>query len=127
MKTQKVLTDKEAGFIVDTIKEKRGLVLLELIERSGSVIRWKDLLRFMPASERCRKMREEKGLSIKKTAASLKVPQYTLKAIEGGRCVAVRRDIVDRYIDFLGLREWFNQWIEENRDVYDRLAERWKA
>ncbi len=60
----------------------------------------------------------------KEIATILKVPQYCLKTIEDGRHASVRQDILDQYVDFLGFREWFNQWIEQNRDVYDRLSER---
>jgi hypothetical protein len=32
-------------------------------------------------------------------------------------------DILDKYIEYLGLGEEFGKWLEENREVYEGLGE----
>ena len=84
----------------------------------------KDLIRFLQVAQRCTQAREEKGLTIKEAAFSLKVPQYHLRGIEGTRGISIRVTTLNRYIDFLGLRDWFEDWKVNHPGVYRRLAEK---
>jgi hypothetical protein len=113
---------QQADLIFDRIKKGLGPVIAALFDQYG--LDGQRLIRFMPVAARCREAREDKGLSIKQAAAKLKVPQYRLKAIEDqGSAAGIQPDILERYIDFLDLREWFTRWVKKNQDVYDRMKE----
>ena len=45
-----------------------------------------------------------------------------LKDIEKSGVKTITVDILERYINFLGLNEWFNSWKKNNTDVYERLS-----
>ena len=54
----------------------------------------------------------------------MKIPQYRFNAIEKSDVKHIQPAILESYIDFLGIREWFNSWMRENADVYDRLKKK---
>lgn len=72
----------------------------------------------------CLSQREKKGFTLKQIALSLKVPQYRLKYIESSSVKNISVDILEHYIDHLGLRKWFDEWKKCNLDVYERLSKR---
>ena len=82
--------------------------------------RSKDTIRFRPVEVACKEAREKMGLTVKQAAEQMKVPQYRLQAVEENRS-EIRVDILERYIEFLGLREWFSTWVANNLDVYQRI------
>jgi len=57
------------------------------------------------------------GLNIKEAAAKLKMPQYRLKAAEGGISREIKPDIFWKYCNFLGLDEFVQQWIAANEEL----------
>ena len=121
MKRKKFLNDQEAGFVAEKIIDAFGAGFADLVNQFGGIERQKDLIRFMPVAERCKEAREGKSLSIKETASLLKIPQYRIKTIECGRVTEIESDVLEKYIDFLGLRRWFNQWIRRKTDVHERI------
>ena len=76
---------------------------------------------FMYISRLCQNKREEKGLTFKKISSQLKIPQYKLKYIEEDSISNIQPDILEKYIEFLGLKKEFDEWLKNNRDIYDEL------
>lgn len=72
----------------------------------------------------CRMRREEKGIRFKQISSALKIPQYKLKAIEENSVMNIVPEVLNRYVDYLGLGEEFGKWLEENSEVYEGLGER---
>lgn len=119
LKEKKFIDAEMAGYITDRIVE----VMPNLKEVLGKYdIRPKDLIRFQMVSEMCRSEREKKGLTFKRISLHLKVPQYRIKDVESSSVKNIVADILENYIGYLGLREWFNSWKKHNMDVYDRLS-----
>jgi hypothetical protein len=121
LKEKRFIDAKMAGYITDKIVEMMPN-LKEALDKYN--INPKDMLRFQIVSEMCRSQREKKGLNLKQVALSLKVPQYRLKYIESSSVKYISVDILKNYIDYLGLRKWFNLWKKHNLDVYNRLQGR---
>lgn len=117
-KKKKFIDAKMAEYITDKIVEVMPN-LEEVFDKYD--IRPKDMIRFHSVSEMCRSQREKKGLNFKQIALSLEVPQYRLKYIESSSIKYISTDILEDYVDHLGLRGWFNSWKKHNPDVYNRL------
>jgi len=118
-KKKKFIDAKMAKYIMDKIIE----VMPNLKEALGKYdINPKDMIRFQIVSEMCQKEREKKNLTFKQIALDLKVPQYKLKYIESSSVKHINANILENYIDYLGLRRWFNTWKKNNLDVYKRLS-----
>lgn len=66
-----------------------------LIDRSEDTIRWHAL------AARCREARGSRG--IRDVSVAIGIPQYRLRAIEGGLVKEVRADFAWRYFRFLGI------------------------
>jgi hypothetical protein len=115
--TKGFLTDKQAGELVDLVYSKLGLNLRGFINDQDA----RDRMRLMSLEAECKKAREGMGITIKEAAQQIKVQQFCIKSIEGGPGRDVTREALDKYIDFLGIRAWFDTWIQANRDVYKRL------
>lgn len=118
MGNKRFIDAEMAGYIVDKIVE----AMPNLKEALGKYdINPKDMVRFQMVSEMCRSEREKKGITFKQIVLSLKVPQYRLKYIESSSVKNINAVILESYIDYLGLRKWFNLWKRYNLDVYNRL------
>ena len=119
MRNKRFIDAKMAGYIVDKIVE----AMPNLKEAFGKDdINAKDMVRFQMVSEMCRSEREKKRITFKQITLSLKVPQYRLKYIESSSVKNINTVILESYIDYLGLRKWFNLWKRYNLDVYNRLT-----
>lgn len=123
-RAKEFLNDQEVSLVAERIKKALGPDFERLFNKILGPEGARDLIRFLSISRRCMKAREEKGLTVKEAASLLKVPQYCLKGIEGTRGISIHASTLDRYIDFLGLRDWFEEWKADNPDVYQRLVER---
>jgi len=108
-----------AKYIMDRIVELMPS-LKEALDKYD--INPEDMIRFQIVSEMCQKEREKKNLTFKQSALDLKVPQYKLKYIESSSVKHINANILESYIDYLGLRRWFNTWKKNNLDVYKRLS-----
>ena len=108
-----------AGYIKDKIVEAMPTLKVAFEKYD---INPQDMIRFQMVSEACRSKREKKELGFKQIALALKIPQYRLKDIEGSSVKNIDTGILENYIDYLDLREWFNSWKEHNQDVYKRLS-----
>lgn len=120
-KKKKFIDAKMADFITERVLEALGPDFRELAGRYN--INMQDIIRFQIVAGMCCKKREEKGLTFKQIALDLKVPQYWLKDIENSRIKDIRVNILESYIDYLGLRRWFGTWKRHNLDVYKRLSQ----
>ncbi|MEK7868193.1 MAG: helix-turn-helix domain-containing protein [Candidatus Omnitrophota bacterium] len=116
-KNKQFIDDKMAEKVIDAVDFALGKRITEILGKQSS----KDMIRFNPVGNECGKVREQKGLSIKAVSAQMKIPQYRLSAIEKSDVKHIQPTILESYIDFLGIREWFDSWMRENADVYDRL------
>ena len=119
LKEKKFIDAEMAEYISDRIVE----IMPNLKDAFDKYdIRPRDMIRFRMVAEMCRSEREKKGLAFKQISLDLKVPQYRLKDVEGSSVKNIVADILEIYIDYLGLRKWFNSWKKHNMDVYDRLS-----
>lgn len=119
LKEKKFIDADMAGYITDKIVELMPNLKWALDNYDISP---KDMIRFQMVSEMCRTERGKKGLTFKQISVALKVPQYRLKDVEKSSVKNITVDILERYIDFLGLGKWFNSWKKHNIDVYERLS-----
>ena len=119
LKEKKFIDAKMAEYITDKIVEVMPN-LKEVLDKYD--INPKDIIRFQIVSEMCRSQREKKGLTFKQIALNLKVPQYRLKYIESSSVKNISANILENYIDYLGLRRCFDEWKKYNLDVYKRLS-----
>ncbi|MCM8771330.1 MAG: helix-turn-helix domain-containing protein [Candidatus Omnitrophica bacterium] len=119
-KGKEFIDDKTAEKITCLIDTALGQDLTKRLGRDFS----KDMIRFHPVAQKCKQIRQEKGLTIKQVATSIKVPQYRLRAIEDSSLRYILFDVLKRYVDFLGLTDWFILWKDKNKDVYRRLKEK---
>ena len=71
--------------------------------------------------EKCKEAREELGLTIKEAAGMLKAPQYRIKAVEEDGPKEILPDVLEKYIKFLELEDWFELWAEANPKVAEKL------
>lgn len=115
---KKFVDDEAAGCIMDVITTSMPS-LKGVLDKYN--INPKDMIRFQPVPEMCQSEREKKKVSLKQIALSLKVPQYKLRNIESSSIKDIKADILESYIDYLGLRDRFESWKKNNSDVYSRL------
>ena len=108
----KILSDKEVKITSDSVKNLLGDRILEYAQQLG--IKLEDTIRFHAVSAKCKERRESKKLNLKEIGHKLKVPQYKLRYIENGSVRNIEVEILYKYINFLGLSEWFQQWLKSN-------------
>ena len=116
------LNSEQADNLVELVKEMFGEQGLKILEGSGLNVN--NMVRFMYISRLCQKKREEKGLNLKTISSKLKIPQYKLKYIEESGMGNIDPDILEKYVKYLGLEKEFNEWLKQNKDVYEQL---WKS
>jgi cytoskeletal protein RodZ len=80
-----------------------------------------DHFRFHPLAVRLEGARIERGLSLKAVAAALKVPKYRLTEIEASRTKSIDPEVLIRYVDYLGMKNWFGRWKKSNASLARRL------
>jgi hypothetical protein len=114
------LTRRQAGLLVKRVNKALGLEVAAMLSASG--LNPNHLIRFLPIASRCRRRRQEMGLSLKGVSQQLKIPQYRLRAIESGMLPQIALASLHAYIQFLGLAGQFARWRQGNTDVYDEIA-----
>ena len=80
------------------------------------------MIKFRPVSDMCIKERKKRSLSIKQAALAIKVQQYSLTNIETPHVRQIRLKDLDKYLDFLGLRDKFDEWKQKNTWFYESLG-----
>jgi hypothetical protein len=119
LKQTLILNDPEVGQLAAVLRTLMGERVMELADAYGVDV--ESTLRFGAVAEKCRKAREERGLSLKDAATTLKVPQYRLKAIEASHVQGIDAVVLKLYVEFLGLERWLGQWARHNRALHARL------
>lgn len=114
-----IFSDEELAVLVQGIRQAVGENVTLAADAYG--IDLEAILRFMPVAEKCRIARLRKDMSLKDAARALRVPQYRLKDIEGGRVRFIDQAVLIRYIEFLDLKRWFGRWKAQNRSLYENL------
>jgi hypothetical protein len=79
-----------------------------------------DSTRWHALGARCSHARGARG--IRDVSAALDIPQYRLRAIEGGLLREVRADLARRYFHFLGIDAWVADWCRANRELATRVG-----
>jgi hypothetical protein len=79
-----------------------------------------DSARWQALGTRCRQARGARA--IRDISVALAIPQYRLRAIEGGLLREVRADLGHRYFQFLGIDVWVADWCRANRELATRVG-----
>lgn len=82
-----------------------------IFDRSDETIRWHAL------GARCAEARGIRDMSV-----AVGIPQYRLRAIEGGRLTECRLDLAQRYFRFLKIEDWVARWCRANRELATRVG-----
>src|SRR5712691_1823877 len=112
VKRDMILSDAQVELLTEAVHELLGQEFVSA--SSGRGFNTSRGVRFMAVSARCTAEREHIGLTVKQAAARIKVPQYRLKAVEGGRMSEIRPEVLARYVSFLGLNSWLGRWAKMN-------------
>jgi len=115
-----ILSDAEVKAAVALLRSGPGKEFAVLAKTYR--ISAEDTFRFLSVSERFRQAREKRALSIKEVAATLKVPQYRIKAIENGRFTDLDATVLVKYAAHLGLSPWLGRWKRANAELAVRLG-----
>ncbi|SRR6266542_6745504 len=79
-----------------------------------------DSTRWHALGARCRRARGARG--IRDVSVALGIPQYRLRAIEGGLLREARAHLARRYFHFLGIEAWIADWCRANRELATRVG-----
>ena len=115
------LNSEQAELVVQHVKRLLGPELVGMLDKAG--IDPNHMVRFQYISNLCRTTREEKHISLKQASRELKIPQYRLREIEGGNVKSILPDVLEKYVDYLGLAGVFHNWLKENGDIYKSIQE----
>jgi hypothetical protein len=116
---RRLLTDEDVRFLAQRFKHMMGEPMSGLLQQH--VILPEDHFRFGPFAMRLESARVERGLSLKDAAAALKVPRYRIAEIESSRTKNIDPDLLVRYVEHLGLKNWFGRWKKTNAVLAQRL------
>lgn len=114
------MNKEQAEILVNLMKERLGPEITSILNTTN--LNTNHMIRFMYIGNLCQKTREEKELSLKDVSRKLKIPQYKLKDIESSYTHNIQPDILETYIQYLGLDKEMNQWLHNNKDVYEGLG-----
>ena len=117
---KKILTEREVREMTRALRNAMGELFVSATKQYGLSVA--DGIRFMAVSTHLVEAREAKGLTLKMLAKELGVPQYRVAEIERGSTKHVDASLLRRYIDAMGLREWYSRWETANRGLAKRLA-----
>ncbi|MEW6246647.1 MAG: helix-turn-helix domain-containing protein [Nitrospirota bacterium] len=116
---RRLLTAEEVRFFGQRFRQLMGELLVGMLNRYG--VSPEDHFRFHPLAVRLASARAERGLDLKAAAAALKVARYRLAEIERGGTKNVDAELLIRYVDYLGLKNWFGRWKRANASLAKRL------
>jgi len=118
-KKSKILSDKEVDYLSKAMKEIIGDTISKKANELG--VNFEDTIRFHSLSQRIQGKRESLGQTIKDISTRLKIPQYKLKAIESSQLSQLNFQILEEYVKYLGLENWFKKWLKANPKYKSRL------
>jgi beta-glucosidase-like glycosyl hydrolase len=117
---RRVLSDDEVEALAECLQDILGQPILDQLRIYG--LDPEEHVRFMSVAQYLTERREAEGLDIKTAARQLKVPQYRLRDIEGGRINSIVPDVLTAYIDSLALTSWFGRWKKANPELAARIG-----
>ncbi len=79
-----------------------------------------DTIRWHSLASRCAEARGARG--IRDVSVAFGIPQYRIKAIEGGHVGEFRGDLARRHFRALGIEEWVARWCHANRELATRVG-----
>ena len=109
----------QADMIVKRLREVLGPEVTAIMDKSG--INPDHIVRFQYISSLCINARKQKQMSLKQVSEKLKIPQYRLKDIESMNIKTIVPDLLEKYIEFLGLTDAFYDWQKDNEDIYKSI------
>ena len=116
---RRLLTDEEVRFLAEKSKQLMGEPLGGMLKQYG--ISPEDHFRFHSLAVRLASARAERGLDLKAAAAALKVARFRLHDIEGSRTKDIDFALLVRYVEYLGLKNWFGRWKKANALLAERM------
>jgi transcriptional regulator with XRE-family HTH domain len=114
------LTEAELDVLESEARRMIGLGYGALFADLGGSFR--DQLRWSALGEKCRQVRERRGLDVHAVARAARMPRYRVQAIESGRFSEVVSDLAARYFHFLGIEAWVRRWARANPDLATRVG-----
>lgn len=115
-----ILSEHDVEVASELIRSALGSTLAAKSDAPG--VDLADTLRYSALARQLITARESRGLSLSVAAASLKVPQYRLRAIEAGSMSEIEPDLLERYVKFLEEDRWFVRWKKAHPVLASRLA-----
>ena len=113
------LNSEQAKLVIKKLRDVLGPEITDMLDKLG--INSDHLIRVQYISSLCTNAREQKNISLKQASEKLKIPQYRLREIENGSTKAILPDLIDRYLDFLGLTDAFFDWLKDNEDIHKSI------
>ncbi len=115
------LNKQQAKLVINKIRDVLGQEITGILDKSA--INPDHMVRFQYISNLCKNTREQMQISLKHVSEKLKIPQYRLKDIEDTSLKTIMPDVLEKYVEFLGLTDAFRDWLKDNRDIYKSLQE----
>ncbi len=115
-----ILRDDEIKALAAHMRKSLGPAFFKVVDEFGLDI--EDTLRFQSLACRLTEARLSKGITPKDAATALKVAKYKLDYIEKASLSNINPEITLRYIEFLGLSNWFGRWKKANAELAGRLG-----
>jgi hypothetical protein len=119
-KDTKILSETEVKLAGDAIKKLLGENILEYAQKAS--INIEDTIRFHSVASKCREQRESRNLTLKDVGLKLKVPQYKLRFIENGSLRNIDPKILYKYLIYLEINDWFQNWLESNPEYSSKFS-----
>ena len=116
----RVFTDGEVELVVDQVVLGLWTEFLEYADRVKADVGRR--VRLIPLAQRCMEAREQLGLTVTESAATLKCPQCRLTEIEYGRLDEIDPKVLRCYVEFLGIEDWVDTWVVENSALASMLG-----
>ena len=116
---RKLLSAEEVKFLGQRFRQLMGQPMIGMLNQYD--ISPEDYFRFQSLAVRLASARADRGLDLKAAAAALKVARYRLADIEGGGTKSLDSELLIKYVEFLGLKNWFGRWKKANAGLAKRL------
>lgn len=117
---RKILTEAEVRSFVNAMKALLGPEFMATSDKYHISI--EDNLRYVSVAALLEDARTAQGLTLKEAAKELGTPKYRLEIIEKGHLKELNPGLLTQYLDYLGLKTWFNKWKKANPDLSARLG-----
>jgi len=115
-----ILTDKQIKQLVKAAPLVFGPDMCDQMKSFG--VNFEEVIRLSSLGAKCQEAREGLGLTIKKVAVQLRVPQYRLKSIEERHGTEILPNVLEKYIKLLKIEKWFQKWAEANPKMAEKLG-----